>query len=87
MSILEHHQNGAALSHGFELMQQRVEHHLALVLQAEIERGGLNGSGAASCPTASMTASPARTARSPRRAWQSRRAIAGDAHPAQRRDP
>jgi hypothetical protein len=37
MRILEDHQNRSALRQGFELIQQRFEHHLSLSLRAETE--------------------------------------------------
>ena len=41
MRILEDHQNRSAPRQGFELMQQRFEHHLALALRAQVELGGI----------------------------------------------
>ena len=40
MRVLEDHQDGPAPRQGFELMQQRLEQHLALALRAEVEVGG-----------------------------------------------
>ena len=37
MRILKDHQNGSALRQGFELIQQRFEHHLSLSLRVETE--------------------------------------------------
>ena len=39
MRVLEHHQNGVASRHHFELMQQRLEQLLAFALRAEGEVG------------------------------------------------
>ncbi len=40
MRILEDHQDGSAPRQGGELMQQRLEQHLALALRAEVKTDG-----------------------------------------------
>ena len=58
MRVFEYHQNRPAARQGFELMQQRLEQHLALALRAEVEVGSAELGNDSSSARSSISSSP-----------------------------